>query len=51
MSHRGFLINDAICRRYPGAFKHPLDEELLALPWWLKEAIFMLGITEERNNP
>ena len=40
------MINDAICRRYPGAFKHPLDAELLALPWWIKEAIFLLSQVE-----
>jgi hypothetical protein len=39
-------MNDAICRRYPGAFKHPLDAELVNLPWWLKEAIFTLCMAE-----
>jgi len=39
-------MNDAICRRYPGAYKHPLDKELVNLPWWLKEAIFTLCMGE-----
>lgn len=43
---RGFVINDVICRRYPGAFRHPLDPALLALPWWLKEAILVLAVRE-----
>jgi hypothetical protein len=35
-------LNDAICQRYPGAYRHPLDPEVMGLPWWLKEAIAML---------
>ena len=40
-------MNDAICRRYPGAYRHPLDPEVMRLPWWLKEAMAML---EERGE-
>lgn len=35
-------MNDLLCRRYPGAWSHPLDPRLLELPWWLKEAIAWL---------
>lgn len=42
-----FRLNDLICRRYPGAYRHPLDPELLGLPWWLKEAIGVLAAGEE----
>jgi hypothetical protein len=38
-AHPGFQLNDAICRRYPGAYRHPLDPEVMRLPWWLKEAV------------
>jgi len=37
-----FLVNDRLCRRYPGAFRGPLDPALLALPWFVKEAVVML---------
>ena len=45
--HPEFRLNDLICRRYPGAYRHPLDPELLGLPWWLKEAIGRLAAGEE----
>jgi hypothetical protein len=38
-AHPGFRLNDLICRRYPGVYRHPLDSALMGLPWWLKEAI------------
>jgi len=37
-----FLVSDRICRRYPGAFRGPLDPALLALPWFVKEAVMMM---------
>jgi len=41
--HPEFRLNDLICRRYPGAYRHPLDPALLSLPWWLKEAVALLS--------
>lgn len=41
-----FRLNDLICRRYPGVYRHPLDENLMGLPWWLKEAIALLELEE-----
>jgi len=38
-----FRINDLICRRYSGVYRHPLDPALMELPWWLKEAIALVA--------
>jgi hypothetical protein len=35
-----------VCRRYPGTYRHPLDPALIALPWWLKEAIAWIELDE-----
>ena len=43
-----FRINDLICRRYPGVYRHPLDPALMELPWWLKEAIGLLAAETDR---
>jgi hypothetical protein len=51
LQHRGFRLNELICRRYPGAFRHPLDPALLDLPWWLKEAIALVAAEERGGGP
>lgn len=42
-----FRVNDLICRRYPGVYRHPLDPALLELPWWLREAIALVGAEDK----